>query len=193
MFCRRESYQKGQEQSGNARDLKAQTRTVQGADVLRNIGPIILLLALWLLLSGIYKPLVIGFGVASALLAVYVARRMDKADEYPVSLGMRPIKFAIYFIWLLGEIAKATWTVTKVIMSPEVKTRQHLFSVKHSQKTDVGQVVFANSITLTPGTITVETEPDRLLVHALTFSPDDMKALRDMDRRVSETEVGGQG
>lgn len=173
------------------RDLTVRTRTVQGADNLRNIWPIIVLLALWLLLSGIYKPLVIGFGVASVVLSVYVARRMDRADDYVMRLILRPIRSVIYFFWLLGEIAKATWTVTRVIMAPEVKTRQHLFAVKHSQKSDLGQVIFANSITLTPGTITVETEPDRFLVHALSFSPSDIDALRDMDRRVSDTERGG--
>jgi len=158
----------------------------------RVIGPIIVLLGLWLLLSGVYKPLVVGFGVVSALLAFYVMRRMDKVDAYPVPLVLRQLKFKLYFIWLLGEIAKATWAVTRVIMAPEVTTRQHLFSVKHSQKSDVGQVVFANSITLTPGTITVETEPDRFLVHALSFNASDIEALRDMDRRVSATEDGGR-
>lgn len=150
-------------------------------------------MALWLLLSGLYKPLIVGFGVISALLAVYFARRMDDADDYRVPLVLRPFHFFGYFIWLLGEIAKANWAVTKIIMAPEARTRQHLFSVKYSQKTDVGQVIFANSITLTPGTITVETEDDRFIVHALSFSPDDMDALRDMDRRVTATESGGRG
>ena len=166
---------------------------MQGDGVLRIIVPIIFLLALWLLLSGVYKPLVIGFGVASAALAVYVVRRMDEADDYRVPLPFRPVRFVLYFLWLMAEIAKATWAVTRVIMSPEAKTRQHLFAVKHSQKSDVAQVIFANSITLTPGTITVETEPDRFLVHALSFSPDDTDALRDMDTRVSAIESGGHG
>lgn len=160
---------------------------------MRIIGPFIVLMALWLLLSGLYKPLIVGFGVVSALLAVYFARRMDEADEYPVPLVLRPFRFVVYFFWLLGEIAKANWAVTKIIMAPVAETRQHLFSVKHSQKTDAGKVIFANSITLTPGTITVETEDKRFLVHALSFSPDDMDALRDMDRRVTATENGGLG
>ncbi|UYV36155.1 Na+/H+ antiporter subunit E [Rhodobacteraceae bacterium D3-12] len=155
---------------------------------MRIIGPFIVLMALWLLLSGLYKPLIVGFGVVSALLAVYFVRRMDDADDYVVPLVLRPFSSFAYFLWLLVEIAKANWAVTKIIMAPVAETRQHLFSVKHSQKTDVGQVIFANSITLTPGTITVETEDERFLVHALNFSPDDMDALRDMDRRVTVTE-----
>ena len=158
---------------------------------MRNILAVLVMFALWLLLSGVYKPLVVGFGIASVLLGIYFARRMDRADDYVVRLILRPVQLVIYFFWLLIEIGKATWTVTKVIMSPEAKTRQHLFAIKHSQKSDLAQVVFANSITLTPGTITVETEPNRFLVHALCFSPSDIEALRDMDRRVSDVEGGG--
>ena len=69
--------------------------------------------------------------------------------------------------------------------------RQHLFRVPTSQTTELGQVIFANSITLTPGTITVETEGHGLLVHAISYSEDDDKALAEMDRRVSATEAVG--
>lgn len=152
---------------------------------------IIVLFALWLLLSGVYKPLVIGLGAASAVLSVYFAHRMNQVDGYVMRLILKPLHVVIYFFWLLGEIAKATWAVTRIIMAPEARTRQHLFSVKQSQKSDLGQVIYANSITLTPGTVTVETEPDRFIVHALNFSPSDIEDLRDMDRRVSGLEGGG--
>jgi multicomponent Na+:H+ antiporter subunit E len=67
--------------------------------------------------------------------------------------------------------------------------RQHLFMVPRSQKTDTGQVIFGNSITLTPGTITIETEGEEFIVHALNYSPDDDAALADMDRRVTQAET----
>ena len=158
---------------------------------MRIIFSIVVLFALWLLLSGVYKPLVIGFGLASALLSIYFARRMNRADGYIIGFALRPFQVVIYFFWLLGEIARAVWTVTRVIMAPEVKTRQHLFAVRQSQKSDLGQMIFANSITLTPGTVTVETEPDRFIVHALCFSSGDLDDLRDMDARVSRLENGG--
>lgn len=151
-----------------------------------------MLIALWLLLSGLYKPLIIGFGVVSAVLAIYVVRRTEDADGYAVPIVLRPVKFTLYIAWLFVEIAKANWAVTKIIMAPVAKTREHLFRVKHTQKTDLGKMIFATSITLTPGTITVETEDKRFLVHALNFSTDDEGALRDMDRRVSATETGGR-
>ena len=151
-------------------------------------GGVIVLLGLWLLLSGIYTPMIVGFGAASAVLAVYVVRRMDAEDGAPVLQTLGPFRFLGYLLWLMGEIAKANWAVTKIVMSPEMPIRQHLFAIPFSQKSDLARVIFANSITLTPGTITVETEEDRFLVHAVAFSEGDHAALADMDARVTATE-----
>lgn len=157
---------------------------------MRIIGAIVVLVALWLLLSGVYKPLVIGFGVVSALIAVWVVRRMDAMDGDSVPLRLKPLGFIGYLIWLAVEIAKANWAVTRIVLAPVMPIRQHLFAVRFSQNSDVGQVIFANSITLTPGTITVETEDKRFLVHALAYTPDTIGELTEMDRRVSATEGG---
>jgi len=145
-------------------------------------------MALWLLMSGLYEPLIIGFGVASVALTIFVIRRMDKLDGDGVDTGLNPLAFARYFLWLLVEIAKANWAVTKLILAPTLATRQHLFRVPYTQRTDLGQTIFANSITLTPGTISVETEDGQFLVHALNYSNDDLGAIADMDARVSATE-----
>ena len=156
----------------------------------RIIGAFVVLFALWLLLSGIYKPMIIGFGAVSVGIAIWVVYRMDQQDGDPVVIALKPVPFLGYLIWLMGEIAKANWAVTKVIMAPVMPVRQHLFDVRHSQETDLGQVIFANSITLTPGTITVETEDDRFLVHALAYTHDTIGELGDMDARVSAMEGG---
>lgn len=158
---------------------------------MRTIGAAIILMALWLLLSGIYKPMIIGFGAASVLVVLLVVRRMDAADGDRVELRLRPFETAKYVVWLMVEIAKANWAVTKIILSPNMPIRQHLFAIPFSQRTDLGQVIFANSITLTPGTITIETESDDFLVHAVSYSDSDLEALADMDRRVTATESEG--
>ncbi|MDU8928830.1 Na+/H+ antiporter subunit E [Alisedimentitalea sp. MJ-SS2] len=156
--------------------------------MLRIIGAFVVLLALWLLLSGIYKPMIIGFGVVSALIAVWVVARMDAQDGDAVTVPLKPVAFVGYLLWLMVEIAKANWAVTKIVMAPVMPVRQHLFGVRYTQKTDLAQVIFANSITLTPGTITVETEPDRFLVHALAYTHTTIGELGDMDARVSTAE-----
>ena len=155
---------------------------------MRTIGTATVLTALWLLMSGLYKPMILGFGAASVVLVVYVVRRLDAVDGDQFAIRLKPIAFLGYLAWLLVEIAKANWAVTKIVLSPKMPIRQHLFDVPYTQKTDLGQVVFANSITLTPGTISVETEVGHFLVHALDYGDDDMDAIADMDRRVSATE-----
>jgi multicomponent Na+:H+ antiporter subunit E len=115
---------------------------------------------------------------------------MDAVDGDRIDLRLKPLGFLQYLAWLMVEIAKANWAVTKVILSRELATRQHLFAVPYSQKTDLGQVIFANSITLTPGTISVETESEHFLVHAVNYHDDDIAALADMDARVTATEQG---
>ena len=157
---------------------------------MKTIASAIFMIALWLLLSGIYKPMLVGFGVASVILVLFVVRRMDQVDGDYLTVALNSIKFLTYFIWLLGEIAKSNWAVTKIILSGQAPQRQHFFDIPYSQSTDLGQVIFANSITLTPGTLTVETEQGDFQIHALDYSGEDLEALADMDRRVSAIETG---
>lgn len=155
---------------------------------MRNIGVAIALFALWLLMSGLYsKTLITGLGAASAIFAVYMIRRMDAADGDRLEISLNPFKFIAYNVWLIGEIAKANWAVTKLIVEGK-PLNQHLFYTPYSQRTDLAQVIYANSITLTPGTITVETEPGRFLVHAVDYADSTLTELADMDGRVTGTE-----
>ena len=162
-----------------------------GDKKLKAIASAIFLMALWLLMSGVYKPLVIGFGLGSVFLIMIILWRMDKVDGDHVQIRLNPLRFLGYIIWLFGEIAKSNWAVTRVILSPVMLIRQKMLVVPQSQKTDLAQVIFANSITLTPGTITVETEENGPLVHALSYCPEDGASLADMDRRVSAVETEG--
>ena len=157
---------------------------------MRNIFIFSVLFALWLLLSGIYTPMIIGLGFASSVVGTFIISRMDTQDRDSVQIQLAPIRFTKYLIWLLVEIARANWAVTKTILSRNMSINQHLFTVPYSQKTDLGQVIFANSITLTPGTITVETEDGQFLVHAVSYGDDDLDAIADMDARVSACETG---
>ncbi len=146
------------------------------------------LFGLWLLLSGyLDNTLLLGLGVASCVACVYIAARMEVVDHESIPLQL---KFGVfgYLFWLSSEIGKANWAVSKVILSPRMRLNQRLINVPADQVTDVGRVTFANSITLTPGTITVETERNSFLVHALTDDAADLAALNDMGARVSAVE-----
>ena len=148
------------------------------------------MMALWLMLSGIYKPMLIGFGLVSVGLVMVIIRRMDQIDGDHVRIFIKPVKFIAYVFWLLKEIAKSNWNVTKIILSRTMPINQNLFEVPYTQKSDLGQVIFANSITLTPGTLTIETESGDFLVHALSYDLEDTASLGDMDRRVTAIESG---
>lgn len=146
------------------------------------------LYGLWLLLSGYYdNSLLLGFGIFSCTVCVYIAARMEVVDHESVPLQLK-LSIVAYLFWLTAEIGKANWSVAKVILSPKMPLRQRMLRVPALQKSDVGRVTFANSITLTPGTITVETENNELLVHALTDAAADLDAIADMGARVIAVE-----
>lgn len=151
------------------------------------------LTALWLLMSGLYKTLILIFGGFSVLLTLFIISRMDKVDDHKLGYHIGIFATIKYLFWLMVEIAKSNWAVTKVILSGKMPANQKMFEVPVTQKSEIGQVVFANSITLTPGTITVESEDDNFIVHALDFGEGDMDALADMDARVSAIETDKAG
>jgi multicomponent Na+:H+ antiporter subunit E len=140
-------------------------------------------------MSGINQGFMIGVGLGAAAFAVFVVRRMDDAaDTDRLEIKLNTIKTFGYFCWLLVGIAKSKWAVTKTILGLSPNIKQHFFKVPCTQETEVGKATFANSITLTPGTISVEHEGDEIWVHALTYSEDDLDALADMNARVSNIE-----
>ena len=145
--------------------------------------------ALWWLLSGLAKPVVLALGLASILLVVAIVWRLDILDNEGVPLNIRIRRMIAYSFWLLVEILKADWAVTKIILSPEMRLSQRIIRVPATTRTDLGKVVYANSITLTPGTVTVETEGDTFVVHALSDEAADLDALTQMNERVCGTEV----
>jgi multicomponent Na+:H+ antiporter subunit E len=149
------------------------------------------LAAFWMLLSGsisLDHKLVLGLGVASLILSVWLAVRMDRIDGTPVSVNLRP-SLIQYWIWLAKEIGKANIDVAKIVLSPKMEISPRMVRVKATQKTDVGITTFANSITLTPGTVSVDIDNDEILVHAITDEMAQGLLESDMDARVTAVEA----
>ena len=144
----------------------------------------------WLLLSGYFTVLLISFGILSLAIAVGIALRMDVIDHesHPIHLTWR---IPAYWLWLLIEIVKANIDVTKTILGVGDTATPTIINVKPSQRTELGQVIYANSITLTPGTISVELENGEIMVHALTKGSAADLSTGVMDRRVTRMEGGG--
>lgn len=141
----------------------------------------------WLLLSGYLKTLLLMFGVGSLIFTLYLAGRMRVIDREALPIDLAPAAVT-YWPWLLWEMVKSAWTVSKIIISPSLPISPTMTVVRPSQKTDVGVATYANSITLTPGTITTGASPNLLTVHALTKDGAlDLEA-GGMDARVSRFE-----
>lgn len=149
----------------------------------RTIGLAAALTVFWILLSGYWLPLIIGLGVASIVLCVLIARGLDVCDRegHPIHLTVRGVT---YFPWLVKEIIVSNIAVAKAILSGAV--RPQVLVVKASQSDDLGRTVYANSITLTPGTVTIAMEGEDLVVHALMDETADGLRTGDMDARVSK-------
>lgn len=141
------------------------------------------LFVFWLLLSGYFTAFLLAAGFGSALIVVLLARRMSVVD--PEGHPIRQIAtIALYWPWLLKEIAKSSWEVTRLILDPRLPISPTLVRFVPGQRSVVGLVIHANSITLTPGTIAIEANRDEFLVHGLTRSGAEGVVDSDMDRRI---------
>ena len=153
----------------------------------KSITLFIILFGFWLLMSGYYTPLILSLGVISSLLCVYLTIKGKFLDNetFPIYFFPRLIQ---YTFWLIKEILKSNITTAKVIIMKSEEPE--LFSVKASQKTNEGKVTYANSITLTPGTVTTQIKNDVFEVHALTKDFGDDVRSSDMDKMVTWLEKG---
>ena len=152
--------------------------------MLRAFGLGALLFGFWLLLSGHYTPMLIGFGVGSTALVVYLAMRMDVVDHEGLPLQLHG-RFWVYFPWLLKEILVANLHVARIILSPSLPISPIVVHYRSSQKTDLGRAIYANSITLTPGTVSIDVRGGTIEVHALTAEFAAGVEGGEMDRRVT--------
>jgi len=143
----------------------------------------LLVLALvWLLWSGLtvevhwhegvpsvafHHPALIVFMVVSIGITALLSRRMDAVNEetFPIEYAWRPV---VYLGWLLKEIVLSNLHVAQAIIARELPIRPQLVRVRTTQATDVGHVIHANSITITPGTVSLDVRDGTILVHALT-------------------------
>ncbi|QFU77837.1 sodium:proton antiporter [Halioglobus maricola] len=125
-----------------------------------------ILFTCWLLWSGLYKPLLIGLGVFSSLLSLWLAQRMG---FFRHAMPVRSlVRLPALWWWVLGEVIQSSIEVARVVLSPSLPIEPELVELTTQEKTDSGKVILGNSITLSPGTVTIDVDEDRLLVHCLT-------------------------
>ncbi len=138
----------------------------------------------WLLNSGHYSLLILSLGFASIVLILFIAYKMDVIDQESQPLHLSPDIFG-YLAWLVKEIVKANITVVKHIWLGKQSISPTLKKINISQQTDMGKVIYANSITLTPGTVAIDLTENEIIVHALLVKDIESLEAGEMDHRVT--------
>ncbi len=152
------------------------------------VGLFVLLFGTWLLLSGHYTPMLISLGLASCALVLVLAHLMGIIDDegFPIHLMPRVLR---YLPWLALQVVKSNLELAARVLNPKLPIAPEIVELKGSQRTDLGRVTYANSITLTPSTVTIEAESDgTFLVHAVSAESAEELRQGEMDARVTRME-----
>lgn len=154
-----------------------------------------MLFLLWLILSGMTQIFLVVAGIIACGLCVYIGKFLNLNAKQRAKFST--LRITYYLTWLVKEIAKADWQIVKIILEEKINLQQHLVKIKTKQKYDMTKTIFANSITLTPGTITVETlegknETSEFIIHTLAKKTDNpqnnIDELLDMETKVCKLE-----
>lgn len=138
----------------------------------------------WAVWSGMAMPLLIGLGVASCVLVVLLSRRMDllAEGEFALHLGLRILPF---WGWMLGQMIRSSFQVARIVLDPRLPISPTRIELDTGDVGPVSRVILGNSITLTPGTLTIDMDGRLLHVHCLTRDNGDELLRGEMARRVA--------
>ena len=141
---------------------------------------------LWLIFSGVYEPLTLSFGVVSVIIVTAINSFLMVSSDSKASFSYKKF-FVSYLPWILKEIVVSGIKTSSAILGFR-KFKSNAKKIKVSQRTQLGSVIYANSITLTPGTLTIEVDQGHFFVHALCDSSLNELDVGEMDKRVTDLE-----
>ena len=143
-----------------------------------------LLVIAWLLWSGLFKPLLLSLGGFSCLLTVYLTHRMGyfRNNVFALRFGVRLFG---YWLWLAREVVRSSIDVARIVLSPSLPISPQVLDIKATADHPVDQAMLGNSITLTPGTLSLDVYNGRIKVHCLTKAGADDLCAGEMNRRVA--------
>jgi len=152
---------------------------------------IFVLFALWILFNGQWTSEIAVIGVVvCSLLYAFMCAFLDFSPKKEWEVVRRLPVACRYVVFLVGEIFKSGWAVIRFIWSPSQVIQPQVTSFHTVLKTDVCKVLLGNSITMTPGTITVDVRGDEMLVHALDETLAQDLAGSEMETRIAALEGG---
>jgi multicomponent Na+:H+ antiporter subunit E len=149
--------------------------------MMKHVFGLLILILLWIVLSGQLQVTYLFLGFVSCLLSLLIINYLRGSwhAEYCFSF-----KHCIYFIWLLKEICLSAIRVTLIIWSPKINLNSGMQYIKTHIKTQKSRVLYACSISLTPGTFTIELNENRLLIHSL-----DQASFKDLEYGPMEVRI----
>jgi len=151
--------------------------------IVSGLALFLLLVAAWLLWSGLYKPLLLWLGAFSCALTVYIAHRVG---FFARTSGLHVIpKLPGMSLWLFTEIVRSSLEVVRIVLSPKLPISPTVVYLDAEPEGPVGQVILSNAITLTPGTVTLDVFDDRLCVHCLTREGAEALVSGEANRRIA--------
>lgn len=147
------------------------------------------LASLWMVFSGKFDLLHAGFGAFSIALILWRTNRFVVSKRHPAEsealATIRPLRLVAYVAWLLREIVVANIDIAKIVLKRDMPIDPALISFDSALRTDLARVMLGNSITLTPGTLTVEIDGNRFLVHGISADGATGPAIDEMQRKIA--------
>ncbi|MBL03693.1 MAG: hypothetical protein CL486_09330 [Acidobacteria bacterium] len=160
-----------------------------GADIQRSVILAAILFAFWLILSGRFDIGHVTTGLFCACLITFLTTGWLRQPS--ASLGARPsvdgvswVSFFLYLPWLGAQIVLANLHVARVVLSPNLPVNPSLVRTPVNESNTYARLVLANSITLTPGTVSLDLTEKEIVVHALTSTTAASVQTGEMHRRV---------
>ena len=153
---------------------KKNVNIIRGTEFIQFIILTILLFAFWLVMSGQFKPDLLLIGFTTSAIAAWITRplmrmpSLKNPDKAYLAFYIPYFKLLLYWIWLFKEIVKANIYVIKLVLNPKMPIDPAVVTFKKRMDNPLSHFTLANSITLTPGTVTIAIEDDIYYVHAIT-------------------------
>jgi len=147
----------------------------------------------WVILSGYFDAFHLVSGAISSLIVAWLSHDLFAGTRPNISLEFRRvIRFLRYLPWLLWEIIKANIDLVYRTLHPSMPISPRMIGFKNTLKDEMGITTLANSITLTPGTVTVDANEDEFIIHAISEEAAEGLLAGDMARRVEFIERGSK-
>ncbi len=151
---------------------------------LRRLAVFVILFAFWLLLSGHYDLFHLSLGLICSLLVAFVSHDLLIENISGAKRIRKTRRFVFYVPWLIYQIVLANLHVAYLILNPKA-IDPRIVRFKTRLKSQFSMVTLGNSITLTPGTITMDIIDGEFVVHALSKKVADDLLSGEMERRVA--------